>query len=53
MYRLIRMQDGLDVERFYYQDSGTVAVDILCLPRGRTGIEVPSGASAGPEGDVS
>ena len=33
MYRLIRMQDGLDVERFYYQDSGTKAVDILCLPR--------------------
>jgi FkbM family methyltransferase len=33
MYRLIRMQDGKDVERFYYSNSGGLAVDILCLPR--------------------
>jgi hypothetical protein len=33
IYRLIRTQDGVDVERFYYTNSGNKAVDILCLPR--------------------
>jgi FkbM family methyltransferase len=33
MYRLIRMQDGVDVESFYETNTGSKAVDILCLPR--------------------
>jgi FkbM family methyltransferase len=33
MYRLIRMQDGVDVENFYEHSTGSKAVDILCLPR--------------------
>ncbi|MDX2180909.1 MAG: FkbM family methyltransferase [Bryobacteraceae bacterium] len=33
LYRLIRKQDGVDVERYYRETSGTKAVDILCLPR--------------------
>ncbi len=33
LYKLIRMQDGEDVEDFYYTQTGNRAVDILCLPR--------------------
>jgi hypothetical protein len=33
MYKLIRMQDGIDVEHWYFENQGTIAADILCLPR--------------------
>jgi len=32
IYRLVRMQDGEEVERYYRDTTGTGAVDILCLP---------------------
>jgi FkbM family methyltransferase len=33
LYRLSRIQDGLDVERFYHDNAASGNVDILCVPR--------------------
>jgi|GEM_PF-3573911 len=33
LYRLIRIQDGMDVEKWYYSNVGPGVADILCLPR--------------------
>lgn len=33
MYKLVRMQDGANVEQWYHLNAGTAVSDILCLPR--------------------
>jgi FkbM family methyltransferase len=33
MYTLVRMQDGINVDKWYHSNAGTGVSDILCLPR--------------------
>ncbi len=33
MYTLVRMQDGINVDKWYHSNAGTGVCDILCIPR--------------------
>jgi FkbM family methyltransferase len=40
LYRLSRLQDGQNVEEYYYSNKGEGTVDIVCIPRSIQAVEV-------------